>query len=269
MDPVTHIVLSAKLLEVCDSDKGAAIYSVLPIIDKKPEHYKRIYGYALKNHPPLLDSALEILGRKQQEVSRNSYVYTRVAEEKEKFLILLGEVKQLIDLPEVVSNDKMAAALSLVSHSYFNSIFYPTQFFLPYSSACCGQWAFWEKNNYFELLDKINEKKFVFGFREKLIKSSVWQTKFKPEDFSEIVKRRLIKEKAFDKKLDSGAMIKAMIIRMGEIAKPHINYEIIDYMIRSFFIHLRVKKYLRVDREIKFLRTLEKEIVDLLSSSNY
>ena len=48
---------------------------------------------------------------------------------------------------------------------------------------------------------------------------------------------------------------------MGEMAKPDINYEVIDYSIRSFFTYLNTNKYLRVDRETKFLRMFEKEII--------
>lgn len=55
-----------------------------------------------------------------------------------------------------------------------------------------------------------------------------------------------------------------MIIRMGEMAKPDINYEIIDYSIRSFFTYLGINKYLRVDREIKFLRRFEEEMIKIL-----
>jgi len=164
----------------------------------------------------------------------------------------------------VVQHNKIPAALAIVSSIYFSTFVSPIQFFLPNSSACCGQWEFWEKNNYFNLLNRLKEKEFIFALRESINGSKVWETRFKPEDFTEIVKRRLSKENAFDKKLNAEAMMKAMIIRMGEMAKPHLNYEIVDYSIRSFFSSLGVKNYLRVDREIKFLRKFEKEMIEIL-----
>jgi len=264
MDSKTYIIIAAKLLEVCGQDKGAAIYSLIPLENSRQEYYEKIQGQSLENKPLLLNSALELLSGVKTGVAKNSHVYTTIKEEREELLKQLGDVKLLINLPSTISHDKISAALSLVSHSYVDCFFHPVQFFLPHSSACCGQWELWERNNYFELLKKTNEKEFQFNFRDKLIVSKIWNIKFNPEHFSEIVRRRLSKEKAFDKKLNLEAMIKAMVIRMGEMAKPTINYEVIDYSIRSFFTYLGVKKYLRVDREIKFLIELEKEIMTLL-----
>jgi hypothetical protein len=59
-------------------------------------------------------------------------------------------------------------------------------------------------------------------------------------------------------------MIKAMIIKMGEGGRPFINYEIVDFSIREFFTYLKEKKYVRVDKEMKFLERLDKEIVAIL-----
>ena len=79
-----------------------------------------------------------------------------------------------------------------------------------------------------------------------------------------IKKRRLLKEHKFDEPLSSESMIKAMIIRLGEMGKPFINYEVIDFSIRSFFSYLGINKYVRVDRETEFLRRLELKIAEIL-----
>ena len=60
MDWRTHVVLSAKLLQSCDLDKGAAIYSNLPAIDSKPAHYHRVYAHIMENQPSILDVGMEI-----------------------------------------------------------------------------------------------------------------------------------------------------------------------------------------------------------------
>jgi len=70
MDWETHVVLAAKLLKSCDLDKGAAIYSNLPVIDNKPAHYHRVYAHILENQPSILDVALEIFGS-EEIASRN------------------------------------------------------------------------------------------------------------------------------------------------------------------------------------------------------
>ena len=136
---------------------------------------------------------------------------------------------------------------------------------MPHSSICSGHWDFWDKINYLELTKKIHQKETTKLLCKKLLESNIWKTKFHPNDFPEIVKRRLIKEKLLDKKLNAEAMIKAIIIRIGEMAKPSINYEIIDFSIRSFFTYLGVKQYMRVDREILFLRRFEEEFKKILT----
>src|SRR3972149_7678878 len=60
MDWGTHVVLAAKLLESCSLDKGAAIYSVIPVIDKEPPHFHRVYAHILANQPEFLDVAMEV-----------------------------------------------------------------------------------------------------------------------------------------------------------------------------------------------------------------
>lgn len=265
MDAHTHILVASKFLEICGCERAAAIYSVLPTIDKTPKYYEGFYGHVLEKQPILLDSALEIFTGKRMDVAKGSYAYVGIKKEKESFLSLLGQTKHWIKIPASISNDRLAAALSLLTHTYIDSFYHPIQFFIPHSSSCSGQWGLWDKIDYLSFREKINDKQKIFDIRSKLLDLKAWKTKFRPDDFPLIVKRRLLKEKAFDKKLYPEAMIKAIIIRMGEIARPFINYEIIDYSIRNFFTYLGEKKYLRVDREIMFLRALEKEIKGILT----
>ncbi len=265
MDEKIYILTAAKFLEICGCNAGAAIYSLLPTVDKKPEYYKGLYGHILENQPALLDSALEIFTGRHTDVAKGSYTYTRIKEEKESFLNLVGHAKQFTKIPSIISDDKVSSALSLISHSYIDSFFWPIQFFVPHSSTCCGQWGLWDKIDYIKLKELFNKKETVFSLMKIITGSNIWDTKMKLDNFQLIVRRRLVKEKLLNKKLDPAAMIKAMIIRLGELARPNINYEIVDYSIRSFFTYLGVKKYLRVDREILFLRKFEEEFMDVLA----
>lgn len=265
MDSHVYPIFISKLNELCNLDMGNLVYSLIPSLDNKPEYMGRFYAHNINNLPLVLDCAFSVIGDKKIDAAKKSYPYVRLEEEKDNFLDILVNSKQIICLNEIkVGNDKLSAALAALSHIYLDSFIYPIQFFLPHSSVCSGQWDFWDKTDYLKLVEKIHEKGTIKLLNEKLLKSNVWKTKFKPEDFPEIVKRRLMKEKVFDKKLDSNALMKAIIIRMGELAKPSINYEVIDFSIRSFFTYLGVKQYLRVDREMLFLRRFEEEMKKIL-----
>lgn len=266
MNPYIYLILLNKLNEVCGLEDDNLVYALTPSIDNKLGYMNGIYSHTLDKLPLIVDSSLEIFGGIRVGAAKKSYAYLRLKEEKENFIKILTDAKQLLRLREIkLGNNKNDAALAALSHIYLSSFIKPVQFFLPHSSICSGQWDFWDKVNYLELIEKIHQKETTKLLSKKLLKNDVWKTKFKADDFPEIVKRRLLKEKLLGEKLGSNAMIKAMIIRMGELAKPSINYEVIDFSIRSFFTYLGVKKYLRVDREILFLRTLEKELEKILA----
>jgi hypothetical protein len=264
MDIKIKFVLVAKILELCGCNKENAVYSFITEFET-PTHFSKTYTNSINSIPNFIESASEIFCQKKTNIAKTSYELQKTKENQQNFIQLINENKDLINLTDITLNDnKTKIALGIISNIYLESFVRPVQFFLPHSSACSGQWSFWENDNYFKFLEKINGKKFFIEFNEEIMKSEIWGIKFKPEDFPEIIKRRLIKEKACEKKLDSNAMIKAMIIRLGEIAKPNINYEVIDYSIRNLFTYLNTNKYLRVDREIKFLRMFEKEVIKRL-----
>ena len=264
MDNQTHILLATKILEICGCDKGAAIYSALPAIDREPDYFKGVYAHSIKTQPRILDSAIEIFTGKKTRAAKTSYEYKRIKEGENEFRSLLSKSKDILKSNEIIkiSDDKTSAALSLISHLYFDTFIQPVQFFSPDSSICSGQWDFWNNINFLNLKEGFNKKEIIFSFREKMLESDIWKkTKFKPDDFPFIVKKRLLKEKAFDKNLNPESMIKAMIVRMGELGGLSINYEIVDFSIREFFTYLATKKYLRIDREVKFLKRLEKDMI--------
>jgi len=101
-----------------------------------------------------------------------------------------------------ISQNKTNAALSAISSLYFDAFTKPVQLFLPHSSACSGKWNFWDSIDFFVFKEKLQNKEFNFNFREKIMKSEVWNTKFDLKIFPMIVQRRLIKEKLLDKKLN-------------------------------------------------------------------
>src|SRR3989338_236009 len=262
MDKLTKCILSVKLLQACGCDTNSAIYAFVPNIGEDIS----LSTHNLHNLPQILDSAIEIFTENKTKVARSSTYYIRLKKEHENFLKLFGDVVSVINHKEQtkISQNKTNAALSALSCLYFDTFIKPVQFFLPHSSICSGKWEFWDNIDFFAFREKLQDKEFNFHLREKIIKSKVWDAKFDLNTFPIIVQRRLIKEKLLNKKLNPASMIKAMIIKMGEMGRPFINYEAIDFSIREFFTYLGAKKYLRVDREMEFLKRLDSEIITLL-----
>lgn len=262
MDDLTRGALSVKLLEACDCDIDSAVYSFVPTADEDI----RLYTHSLHNLPLLIDSSIEILTGKKTNVAKSSIYYKHLKKEQENVLKKFNDVCSLVNAKGniKIKDDKTYAGLAAISHLYFDSFIRPIQFFLPHSSGCSGKWDFWDSIDFFTFKERLQDKKFNFEVREKILKSKVWNFKFDLEEFPIIVQRRLAKEKLIDKKLNPEAMIKAMIVRLGEMGRPFINYEIIDFSIREFFVYLGAKKYLRVDREMLFLRRLDEEIKNII-----
>jgi len=262
MDETTKGILSAELLEACGCDINSAIYSFILMEDEDAE----LYAHNLHNLPQILDSAIEIFTGEKTKVAKNSIYYINIKKKHEESIKLFNGVCEFAGYKgqKKISKNKVYAALSCISHIYFDAFTKPVQFFLPHSSACSGKWDFWDSIDFFAFKEKLQNKEFNFGFREKVAKSRIWGTKFNLSEFPVIVQRRLVKEKLLDKELNPASMIKAMIIKMGEMGRPFINYEVIDFSIRELFTYLGEKKYTRVDREIEFLKKLDNEIITLL-----
>jgi len=222
---------------------------------------RNLYTHNIGKIPSIVNCAKEVFAGKKLKLTKSLPEYKAMKENKDKFL---NSVSSKSDSVSFESKDGVNEVLSVLSHLYLDCFFIPVHAFIPHTSVCSGQWGFWDEVDYLKLRASLGERGFVRDLALKIKDSSVWNTKMKPDDFPLIVKRRLIREKLLGKPLDSAAMIKAMIIRLGELCKPSISYEIIDYVIRDVFTYLGVKRYLRIDREIKFLRLFEREIKGIL-----
>ena len=260
MDSITNGILTAKLLEVCDCDTNSLVYNFSTTLHKELE----IYANSLHNLPRIIDASIDLFSSKKINISK-SPIYANLKSDQNESLKLFNKVCEIVDFKsqKKVGQDKIGASLSALSRIYFDSFTKPIQFFLPHSSGCSGKWDFWDSLDFFAFKEKLNDKEFNFNFRQKILQSKVWNPKFDLRSFPLIVQRRLLKEKSLEEKLKPEAMIKAMIIRLGEMGRPSINYQIIDFSIREFFTYLGVDKYQRVDREIEFLTRLDKEIINV------
>ncbi len=278
MDWGTHMVLAARLLDSSDLDVGAAIYSVIPVIDQKPAHFHRVYAHILENQPDFLDVTLELFKRpevakrdftalnkyilektaqlekefnatpasdakRRMMLEKKIYAFRRIGEETPGFLKLLDDARDVVGDERVtqVSTDKLSAAVSLLSHTFFDTYNNPVQIFLPTCSLCSAQWDFWSKIDYMKFRGDFYKPENIVPFRKEIAKSKVWNIKLKPE-----------------------ALMKALIIRLGEMGQPAIPYETVDMGVRDFLRYMNINEYQKADVELKFLRDLEDEIAAII-----
>ena len=243
MDHLTHIGMAYKLLESCGCDKRAASYSLLPAIDREPAHFHRVYAHIISNFPKIITTAIHVFSDNSVPVDKNSYEYRRISDDKKYFLRLTEAASSVINDNSIShpSSDKVSGGVALLSHIYFDTFNNPVQAFLPESVYSSGQWEFWKNVGYLTFRSKFYRKDIIQTFRERLLDDKIWDTK-----------------------VDPYTLIKAMIVRMGDLSQPRIGYEIIDWKIREYLRFLGCDEYKRPDRELQFCKNLEKKIESLI-----
>jgi len=243
MDDFTHLVITYKLLESCGCDVRATIYSLLPALDRKPPHFHRVYGHIISNFPKILTTATHVLANDNVSVDKSSYEYVRISEDKESLLNLARAASTLIGDESICnpSFDKVGGGVAILSHIYLDTYNNPVQAFLPDSVYSSGQWNFWSHVGYLTFRTKFYEESVISTFRKNLFNDSVWNTK-----------------------LDPYTLIKAMIIRLGDLSRPGVEYEKVDWAIRVYLRFLGCDEYKRPDEGLKFCREFETKITDLI-----
>jgi hypothetical protein len=242
----TQLLFSKKLNEKCNLDDSSLIYSLIP------ELYEDFQ--ILDTFPDLIDGGIQIFSGEKS----NHLIFKK----KDNLLKELS----FFNITGKISTNKTHLSLALLSNIYFNCFFRPIQFFLPLSSFCSGHFVFWNKIDYLQLKKNFKNKEYQMQFSEKLTTNNIWNLEFNPENFSYVVRKRIEKETSSNK-LNSEAMIKALIIRLGELTLPSLSYENIDLSLRKFLRYINLNKYLRVDRELFFLKQLEKGVQEIIENT--
>ena len=302
MDWETHVVLAGKLLRACDLDVGASIYSVLPAIDIKPIHYHRQYAHLFANAPLILDAAIEILAspevaaldfealrtkaskrleqlraeeraasedsslsREQKRLFRDrAYFYERVADQAEGFVTreLAGSIEILGEEASRISRDRLAATLSLISHTYFDTFNNPVSVFIPLASNYAAQWELWKKIDYMDFKGTFYRKDIISDFRRRIADSDVWT---RPVDVSgepdPDIRKRVEQQKG--QPCSALGFIKAMMERLGALA-PGVSPNAVDLAIRNLFAEMEVQEFVHADRELLLCLQIEAEICDYI-----
>jgi len=301
LDWETHLILSGKLLKTCDLPTGGCIYSLLPAIDIEPLAFHRQYAHVLANQPLILDAVLEIYGmkafkkrnfsalkqktdeklailkRRQEKIEKSNasriekrlardrtYFYRRVAETAGRFVNKELNMASKILGKEVedVSTDLTTAAVSLVSHTYFDMFNNPVSVFYPYAPNYAAHWSFWEEIDYLDFKERFYDDENIEVFKKNMRDSSVWITEVDPTyERDETIRKRI--KKKMGEPYNPYGIIKAMIERLGDLALG-ISYEAVDRALRDFLSYLGCKEIIHSDRERLFLLNVEREIKRLI-----
>ena len=108
----------------------------------------------------------------------------------------------------------------------------------------------------------LRNKVGTFAFSEKLMGEitapEFWDVKIDIDVFPVAVKERLLKNSEMDEEYNPAAMIKAMIIRIGEVSD--IEYSVLDRSIRLFLAFVEHLEYVRPDRELEYLKVIESRL---------
>ena len=142
-----------------------------------------------------------------------------------------GTSGYILPTADFLSDNKNALFLSIASYTYFDLWIRPRQVFFPRSSYCSGAWNLWEEIDYPQFSEYFNLDSQEEG------ECSGW---FEDTNWSE--------------ELNGLSMLKAIIIRMGEMGSPSIDYSVVDWNIRILLRYLGVQEYLRADTEVEFLK---------------
>lgn len=290
MDWETHIVLAGKMLEACALPKGAAIYAVLPVVDIEPVHYHRQYAHLLANQPLMVEVAADLFATpecrardfpalrqrmipvvadlegaaaaaqadpaashfERLEARNRAYFTRRIAEEAEHFITveLAGAVEILGPEAAAISTDRLAATLSLASHTYFDTFNNPVGVFIPLAANYSAHWDLFASIDYLEYKASFYRPEVIRPFRRAMDESDVWRRPFQAEAEP---------EGEAGPPYDGAALVKAMIQRLGALA-PGISPGSVEMAIRNFLATLDLKRIVPADRELRFCRALEGEI---------
>ena len=273
----SHLEFCKAISEACNQDPRTSYFANLPAYISRGQFYKSMHTYALSNLPELLEVLVEtltlfekfkldeaqtrqslkpIIESIQHEIQSSTnfkhhyyykkqiLFYTQILNHSKELISQYLNLSHESSLPseKFFKENQLGFFLSFISYIYFDLWISPSQLFFPEKSTCSGAWTIWEKIDYFQLTEHIYVNHNFQGFGPSLYQHHFWNDK-----------------------LDSESMVKAMIIRMGELGNPSIPYNIVDWNIRIFLRFLGVSDYKRCDREIEFLKNHERIFNQLLA----
>jgi len=256
-------------MESCGLDQNAAYFANLPAFISEGPFQGSMFTHALSNLPDLLEvtedifSSMEKNGQNVEKTSKaldaklqatkqsiqnaNNFmeshfykkrllIYDKVLYQLDEIRLQYEKVTGLSCLPpaKFFKENQMALMLSFVSSIYLNLWTAPRQIFPPMTSVCSGAWPLWNSIDTTQMAERL------------------WSDVGK-DDFCS----NLFEESHWLEQLNGISILKAIIIRMGEMGSPPISYSIVDWHIRILLRYLGVNDYIKVDTELNFLKNHE------------
>lgn len=267
MNQIINIKFAEEIMEICGLNKNAAYLANLPILITKDFPRGTFFSHALSSVPDLLDATeevfsvmeetgrdvvkarktfREIISSTEQSMKNASNImeenfYTKKILIYENILIQLDEVTSQYEKMAGSSNlltrqffreNQPALLLSIIAFIYFDQWIAPRQVFTPMTFICSGSWQLWETIDMTKFTEQLQTG--ADDICPSLFEGSIWSKKF-----------------------DSFAMLKALIIRIGEMGSPPIPYSIVDWNIRVLLRYLGLNDYKKSDMEYSFLKNFE------------
>lgn len=267
MNYINHIAFSRHILKHCGLEERVACFAILPVfINKGPSHHS-IFSHALVNLPDLMEVWVEVLDfieTKNQDTKiiqksfnetlqslkqdiqnatnyeersyfkKRSYFYEQLSKELSNVCDHYIRVANESSLPSVqfFRENQLALFLSISSYIYFDLWITPRQIFSPMTYGCSGTWDLWKDIDYSGLVQSFRDQE-------------------ESEDFSS----RWFEQYQCTAKFDGFAMLKALIVRMGELGSSSISYSVVDWHIRILLRYVGANVYKRIDTELEFLES--------------
>ena len=213
LDLLTHVVLTKKILSICQLDIKATIFGLLPALDDYPPHFHRVYDHTIFKVPTLVNVGMNILSNSQTHI-KEGFESIKLKKEKERFITLVKHEQDLLPC----SANTLSAVVAIIFHLYLDTFNNPVQAFLPKWVYCAGQWKFWQRINYLCFKEKLyfNEN-IIKDFRRRIVQTDIWKVRVSPLD-----------------------LIDAQISRLAELTIPKPSSQVVESGRRKIFKFLRV-----------------------------
>jgi hypothetical protein len=264
-----HIRFARCILKICGLEERVASLANLPAFVSFDAAHQKCVTHSLSNFPDFFEVAVDVFSTLESQgqdtektkqalhktlqslkgnVSDSSnfmekfyhnkklFFYSQILDSLDSIKTQYSQETNASGLPgaDFLNDNKNALFLAVASYIYFDLWIKPRQVFLPQSSYCSGVWGLWDEIDYSQLSEY-----FVAG------------------DQGEQIFFSLFEESNWNEEFDGLSMLKAIIIRMGEMGGPPIDYSIIDWNIRILLRYLGPQGYCRADPELEFLKKQE------------
>lgn len=212
MDSITHLHFAYRLLSMTGGDPSAAVCSLFPQIDREPAYFHRMYGHPFFQARLVTDIGLRLYGTNATgEGECDPYVARRFVADRLRMAEFFQSFQEDMGFScQQFRPDRLSAVMAFCSHTYQDVFNNPMQAFLPLSVFPCGKWELWQDLGPVQFRRVLYHPDNISRLREEVFGSRLW-----------------------DRRLNPGALVHAMIRRTAEFSVARLNDGIIDEAVDS------------------------------------